>query len=203
MGICPKCNSQVESNASVCSKCNALLDVSTDGFGTIYADPSKLSEADQSREPNLGGTLSPSDFAGSQNPQSDLSQPVNNSDDVVADSEQSIAPNGAESDEHKTVVLPGGHDSDGDNEHRTWIMDDESLRAASAGSKGKSGSSGQLRRVWEEAIGSSGKDSKQSLRYERAEASDSVFRRVATRYDKKAANFLGFVWIASLTYILA
>lgn len=29
------------------------------------------------------------------------------------------------------------------------------------------------------------------------------FRRVATRYDKKAANFLGFVWIASLTIILA
>lgn len=29
------------------------------------------------------------------------------------------------------------------------------------------------------------------------------FRRVATRYDKKAANFLGFVWIASLATILA
>jgi len=29
------------------------------------------------------------------------------------------------------------------------------------------------------------------------------FRRVATRYDKKAANFLGFVWIASLASILA
>ena len=29
------------------------------------------------------------------------------------------------------------------------------------------------------------------------------FRRIATRYDKKAANFLGFVWIASLASILA
>ena len=29
------------------------------------------------------------------------------------------------------------------------------------------------------------------------------YRRVATRYDKKAANFLGFVWIASLASILA
>ena len=29
------------------------------------------------------------------------------------------------------------------------------------------------------------------------------FRRVATRYDKKAANFFGFVWIASLASILA
>jgi putative transposase len=29
------------------------------------------------------------------------------------------------------------------------------------------------------------------------------YRRVATRYDKKAANFLGFVWMASIAIILA
>ena len=29
------------------------------------------------------------------------------------------------------------------------------------------------------------------------------YRRVATRYDKKAANFLGFVWVASLGILLA
>ena len=29
------------------------------------------------------------------------------------------------------------------------------------------------------------------------------YRRVATRYDKKAANFLGFVWVASLAILLA
>jgi putative transposase len=28
-------------------------------------------------------------------------------------------------------------------------------------------------------------------------------RRVATRYDKKAANFLGFVWLASIAIMLA
>jgi transposase len=28
-------------------------------------------------------------------------------------------------------------------------------------------------------------------------------RRVATRYDKKAANFLGFVWVASIAIMLA
>jgi len=28
------------------------------------------------------------------------------------------------------------------------------------------------------------------------------YRRVATRYDKKAANFLGFVWLASLAILL-
>lgn len=29
------------------------------------------------------------------------------------------------------------------------------------------------------------------------------YRRVATRYDKKARNFLGFVWIASIAVMLA
>ena len=29
------------------------------------------------------------------------------------------------------------------------------------------------------------------------------YRRVATRYDKKAANFLGFVWIASIGILLS
>jgi transposase len=29
------------------------------------------------------------------------------------------------------------------------------------------------------------------------------YRRVATRYDKKARNFLGFVWIASIAIMLA
>ncbi len=28
------------------------------------------------------------------------------------------------------------------------------------------------------------------------------YRRVATRYDKKAANFLGFVWLASIAIML-
>ena len=29
------------------------------------------------------------------------------------------------------------------------------------------------------------------------------YRRVATRYDKKAANYLGFVWLASIQIMLA
>jgi putative transposase len=29
------------------------------------------------------------------------------------------------------------------------------------------------------------------------------YRRVSTRYDKKAANFLGFVWLASIAIMLA
>ena len=81
-------------------------------------------------------------------------------------------------DESRTVRLPEGMDPSADD-LGTLVGGDSG--AGSAGSKGVSGSLGRLRRVWAEAIGSSGKDSKQSLRHERAEASDSVFRRVAIR----------------------
>ena len=37
---------------------------------------------------------------------------------------------------------------------------------------------------------------------ERFRAQAEPFRRVATRYDKKAANVLGFVWVAALTVML-
>lgn len=37
---------------------------------------------------------------------------------------------------------------------------------------------------------------------ERFWAQAKQFRRVATRYEKKAANFLGFVWVAALTVML-
>jgi transposase len=38
---------------------------------------------------------------------------------------------------------------------------------------------------------------------ERYFAGVKQYRRVATRYDKKAANFLGFVWVASIAIMLA
>jgi putative transposase len=38
---------------------------------------------------------------------------------------------------------------------------------------------------------------------ERYFAQIKQYRRVATRYDKKAANFLGFVWLASIAIMLA
>ena len=37
---------------------------------------------------------------------------------------------------------------------------------------------------------------------ERFWAQAKQFRRVATRYEKKAANFLGFVWVAALMVML-
>jgi len=38
---------------------------------------------------------------------------------------------------------------------------------------------------------------------ERYFAAVKQYRRVATRYDKKAANYLGFVWVASIAILLA
>ena len=38
---------------------------------------------------------------------------------------------------------------------------------------------------------------------ERYFAQIKQYRRVATRYDKKAANFLGFIWVASIAIMLA
>jgi transposase len=38
---------------------------------------------------------------------------------------------------------------------------------------------------------------------ERSFARIKQYRRVATRYDQKAANFLGFVWVASIAIMLA
>jgi transposase len=38
---------------------------------------------------------------------------------------------------------------------------------------------------------------------ERYFAGIKQYRRVATRYEKKAANYLGFVWLASITFMLA
>jgi serine/threonine protein kinase/WD40 repeat protein len=53
---------------------------------------------------------------------------------------------------------------------------------ATSGSAGKTdGSDAQLKKVWDAAIGSSGKESKQSLRYDRPQASDSIFDRIAAR----------------------
>ena len=44
---------------------------------------------------------------------------------------------------------------------------------------------------------------KERNRVERFFGRIKQYRRVATRYDKKAANFLGFVWVATLDILLA
>lgn len=185
MGKCPKCNSQVKFKAVRCPKCGAALNVqplneTPSSTGTLNADDlaKMASDPNASDRPKPGGTLDPAEFRSSDIP------PVGSGTiaDVTASPPIVVTHEEAESDKRKTVALPdlGGEQKSDNKPNSTWIYGDDEKRGLSEG-KGNSGSEGQLKRVWEAAIGSSGKDSKQSLRHERAEASDSVFRRVATR----------------------
>ena len=185
MGKCPKCKSQVKSKAVRCPICGAALNVPplnvpSSSTGTLNADDlARLASnpnASDSQKP--GGTLDPAEFKGATIPPLDSGTIV----DFTAGTPVIGANDESESDQRKTLSLPeqGGESKGANKPSSTWIYGDDEKRGLSAG-KGESGSEGQLKRVWEAAIGSSGKDSKQSLRHERAEASDSVFRRVATR----------------------
>ncbi|HUP77601.1 MAG TPA: protein kinase, partial [Pirellula sp.] len=159
MSVCPKCNSKVKPSASVCPKCKAILNAAEKPSGTL--DAGQFLDQPSAPPPSS----EPSDSTGT-------AATMDHSDESVSDSKN----NGP--DESRTIRLPEGMDPS--VEDLGTLVDGHS-GAVSAGSKGVSGSLGRLRRVWAEAIGSSGKDSKQSLRHERAEASASVFRRVATR----------------------
>ena len=185
MGKCPKCKSQVTFKAVRCPKCGAALNVPPlnvppSSTGTLNADDlAKLaSDPNASDSPKPGGTLDPAEFKSTGIPPQD----GGTISDLIAGSPVVGANDEAESDQRETLSLPypGGESKGAIQPGGTWIFSDNENRGLSQG-KGASGSEGQLRRVWEAAIGSSGKDSKQSLRHERAEASDSVFRRVATR----------------------
>ena len=159
MSVCPKCKSKVKPSATVCPKCKASLGEVEKPSGTL--DAGQFLE----QQPAPPPSSEPSDSTGT-------AVTMDHSVESVSDSKK----NGP--DESRTVRLPEGMDPSADD-LGTLVNGDSG--AGSAGSKGVSGSSGQLKRVWAEAIGSSGKDSKQSLRHERAEASSSVFRRVAMR----------------------
>ncbi len=180
MGKCPKCKSQVKSKAVRCPKCGAALNAPPSSAGTLNAEDlaNMASNPNASESPKKGGTLDPADFKSTNMP------PLDNGTiaDVTAGTPVVVASDEAEADQRKTLSLPdqGDEPKSANKPGSTWIYGDDEKRGLSEG-KGNSGSEGQLKRVWEAAIGSSGKDSKQSLRHERAEASDSVFRRVATR----------------------
>ncbi len=179
MTVCPKCNAKVDPKAKVCSQCSAILTPVKKEGGTLDAGQF-LEQKEELARPDDNdsqyGTL----------PQ--VENLHSNSDLSEKDSRDAVT-----SDEQKTLrlsnegVTRGPSDAGG-----TFLFSEDEVRSA-LGELGDSGSSGQLKRVWAEAIGSSGKDSKQSLRHERAEASDSVFRRVATRQvvDANAAESAG------------
>ncbi len=190
MGSCPKCKFDVAISDAICPKCGVSLASSQEPSGTLNAeqhfqilnDEKQSSDSAAEVMPSLPdvelgdsrGTLNLQDLAESS-PQADGSMPE--SDDDTASE-----PSAESSDKSKTVRLPELPEQAevGEKPGSTQRFEAADVRAALG--QGESGSEGQLMRVWDAAIGSSGRDSKQSLRYERAEASDSVFRRVATRH---------------------
>ena len=190
MGSCPKCKFDVATSDAICPKCGMSLASSQESSGTLNAeqhfqimsDEKQSSESIDEATPSLPeaelgdsrGTLNLGDLADAL-PQADASIPESKTD---TDSE----PSSQSSDKSKTLRLPEAIEQAeaGEKPGSTQRFEAADVRAALG--QGDSGSEGQLMRVWDAAIGSSGRDSKQSLRYERAEASDSVFRRVATRH---------------------
>ncbi|MEQ1826798.1 MAG: protein kinase [Pirellula sp.] len=165
MSVCPKCKSSVKAGAVKCPKCGVSL------VG----------------KPLAGGTLNPEDLDSLlesnkvAEPSTNASQ---NASEVMDDSSQTHGtslPSGDQSSDStdKTDTLQSG-DSEASNDPTTMQYGDSDVREVT-GQPSDTGSERRLKRVWDAAIGSSGKDSKQSLRYERPEASDSIFTRVATR----------------------
>lgn len=211
MGICSKCNSPIELNAIICPKCGIQLQPVTKESGTLNVDEhipnfdsvsldknqaneQVMPNSDEQATLNLDvrdnrsleqnhetGTLRLSDVDAAH-----LVTPGDSSGTTeTIDSPESLRKMTENSDEQVTIRLPDESNSEqAARSEGTVVYSDSELRDALQGkmSERSSGiSSGQLKKVWEAAIGSSGKDSKQSLRHDRAEASDSVFRRVATR----------------------
>ncbi len=173
MSVCPKCKSKVKSSDSKCRKCGARLKVVEKPSGTLDAGQYLDLQAEQ---PPASKPTDESDAAASLN---HSVEPVSTDESAKAEVTAASGEMPA-SDEHKTLDLPSEDNDPGPTmDSGTFVYSDSDLNRAMG--KTGTGSSGQLKRVWEEAIGSSGKDSHQSLRHERAEASDSVFSRVSTR----------------------
>jgi serine/threonine protein kinase/WD40 repeat protein len=174
MGICPKCNSKVKAKATRCPKCGAALNLPTP------TEPIKQPPAEGKK-----GTMSASEFLSEL---AESAQPVHG--DEIKTETPSVQEGQGPSDARKTVeaadMAPPMGDEIATSTKPGSTIEYEDLDKKAA--TGESGSDGQLQRVWKEAIGSSAKDSKQSLRHDRAEASDSVFRRVAVRQVADASS---------------
>ncbi|MCU0721161.1 MAG: serine/threonine protein kinase, partial [Pirellula sp.] len=125
-----------------------------------------------------GGTL---DVNGSESlsPSDNESIPSNNSslgDESAADSPND---NAEITDKNLTVRL--SESLSGSTDDAPTVHLPEGSETGSAASYGGTPTPGKLEKIWDAAIGSSGKDSKRSLRHQAAEAADSIFQRIAER----------------------
>ncbi len=193
MGFCPKCNSPVNPGTTVCQKCGSQIPLSKGASGTLDIDQHLEVSSPVESLPGDGtpASLENTDAQKTLNAQDELERSPMDSpketDQTHILDDQPKAESASDSDARKTVPMPevpqkssttGSRESYQPSSTAAYSEDD--FRDA-LGVRGSSGSDGELRRLWEAAIGSSGKDSRQSLRYERAEASDSIFLRIATR----------------------
>ncbi len=186
MATCPKCNNEVEKQAAKCTHCGTPLNRPADSLGTL--SPDKLFDLEKDAPPSANmvdppaakgkgsvGTLNPDNLftgAGSSTDGKTIESAAFAPDQSAGNAHDSYAATIVSHDMLSAAALSS-------NEARTMQYSNDDLRAF--GSSG-TGTTGRLNRVWEAAIGSSGKGSKQSLRFAREEASDSVFRRVARRF---------------------
>ena len=197
MATCPKCNSTVDNQAKKCRECGTLLSKVGDSHGTL--NPSMAFDIEQDPIPAAtmvpevaapatlekrasAGTLDPSNlFAGAERKTGNSQDAKSTHESNAAAASDSAA--GLSDGYAQTIAsqdLPEQSLAHLEKNAATMQYSEGEVRSA-MGLSG-SGTTGRLNRVWEAAIGSSGKGSKQSLRFARAEASDSVFRRVARRY---------------------
>jgi serine/threonine protein kinase len=199
MSLCPKCKKSVGPSEMICIHCGGLLAPTQDDVGTL--NPEQFIQG--------SGILTPK-------PDSLQEDEVSDSIGTAETMDSSQEPN--PSDDIKTLELPNpAEPTSGDSDAGTMMYSETDIKSATGRSGVSSGSVG-LKRIWAEAIGSSGKDSNQSLRHELAEASDSVFRRVATRQildanstasqsadyqiqDKLGAGAMGIVFSARQTAV--
>jgi serine/threonine protein kinase/WD40 repeat protein len=203
--LCSKCNHVNLDGSQVCSACGAALEAAmlgtlNVGDGSIFA-PLTPSQVNDAVDPGTSETLDSQDayrdpFAKGQ-----------------ADNLEPSAPTAhlAEG----TIVF---ENKDAESGTSGTIDYSDSILREALGISGGSGGTGGLQRVWEQAIGSSGKESGQSLRYDTPEASDSIFSRVSVRtvadanapgsdkadyqiQDKIGAGAMGVVFSANQTAV--
>jgi serine/threonine protein kinase len=154
MKNCPKCNTPNPLTAENCSNCGASFEEV--GGGTINF--------------NASASLSPGEIEESRS-----------SSSIVG------AQNATESPEHldertdSSPTVRVSESSSSSSDETSTVHLSEGAEAKSATSSGGTPTTGKLEKIWDAAIGSSGKDSKRSLRHQAGEAADSIFQRIAER----------------------
>jgi len=174
MSNSPKDNQPEDEGASDPTKADGTLNAFPDSDASVEPTPSSAPEEES---PGTAGTLD-----------SDIPLTPSASDNAAhSETMLQVEDSGEERTQPGTLSLPEGGPqgkavASDDADSRTIIFDESGILPDKGSvAHAQTDSSEKLRRVWDAAVGSSGKESGQSLSYERPEASDSVLGRVAIR----------------------